>query len=81
MIKTVIFDMDGVIVDTEPIHKFAYYQHFKELKIEVSHEMFASFKFSISMNFLSIFQQMTRKMHLKKLKITQNQLKLNLNQL
>jgi len=43
MIKTVIFDMDGVIVDTEPIHKFAYYQHFKELKIEVSHEMFASF--------------------------------------
>ncbi|MEZ4853726.1 HAD family hydrolase [Flavobacterium sp.] len=43
MIKTVIFDMDGVIVDTEPIHKYAYYQHFKELSIEVSDEMFASF--------------------------------------
>ena len=43
MIKTVIFDMDGVIVDTEPVHKYAYYQHFKELNIEVSDEMYASF--------------------------------------
>lgn len=43
MIKTVIFDMDGVIVDTEPVHKYAYYLHFKELGIEVSEEMYASF--------------------------------------
>lgn len=43
MIKTVIFDMDGVIVDTEPVHHFAYYQHFKHLNIEVTHEMYASF--------------------------------------
>lgn len=43
MLQTVIFDMDGVIVDTEPIHKYAYYQHFKLLEIDVSAEMFATF--------------------------------------
>ncbi len=43
MIKTVIFDMDGVIVDTEPIHHYAYEQHFKQLNIDVSPEMYASF--------------------------------------
>ena len=43
MIKTVIFDMDGVIVDTEPVHHYAFNQHFKELNIEVSPEMYASF--------------------------------------
>lgn len=43
MIKTVIFDMDGVIVDTEPVHKYAYDQHFVELGIEVSEEMYSSF--------------------------------------
>jgi HAD superfamily hydrolase (TIGR01509 family) len=43
MLQTVIFDMDGVIVDTEPVHNYAYYQHFKELEIEVSSEMYASF--------------------------------------
>ena len=32
MIQTVIFDMDGVIVDTEPVHYYAYHKHFKELK-------------------------------------------------
>jgi len=43
MIKTVIFDMDGVIVDTEPVHYFAYMQHFKHLNIDVSDEMYATF--------------------------------------
>jgi HAD superfamily hydrolase (TIGR01509 family) len=43
MIKTVIFDMDGVIVDTEPVHRYAYFQHFSELNIEVTEEMFTSF--------------------------------------
>lgn len=43
MIQTVIFDMDGVIVDTEPVHHYAYLQHFKQLNIAVTPEMYASF--------------------------------------
>ncbi|WP_309608352.1 HAD family hydrolase [Flavobacterium sp.] len=43
MIQTVIFDMDGVIVDTEPIHHYAFRQHFSALNINVSPEMYASF--------------------------------------
>ncbi|MBD3581114.1 HAD family hydrolase [Flavobacterium selenitireducens] len=42
-IKTVIFDMDGVIVDTEPVHHYAYHEHFKQLNIDVSPELYASF--------------------------------------
>ena len=43
MIQTVIFDMDGVIVDTEPVHHYAYSQHFSQLGIDVSPELYASF--------------------------------------
>lgn len=55
MIKTVIFDMDGVIVDTEPIHKYAYFEHFKELNIDVSEEMFATFTGNSTRN---VFQKL-----------------------
>lgn len=43
MIQTVIFDMDGVIVDTEPVHHYAFIQHFKELNVDVTPELYASF--------------------------------------
>jgi len=43
MIQTVIFDMDGVIVDTEPVHRYAYYKQFGELNIEVTEAMYTSF--------------------------------------
>jgi HAD superfamily hydrolase (TIGR01509 family) len=35
--------MDGVIVDTEPVHRYAYYLQFSELNIEVPEEMYTSF--------------------------------------
>lgn len=35
--------MDGVIVDTEPVHYHAYHQHFTQLGIEVSDELYATF--------------------------------------
>jgi HAD superfamily hydrolase (TIGR01509 family) len=43
MIQTVIFDMDGVIVDTEPVHRYAYFKQFNELNITVTEEMYTSF--------------------------------------
>jgi len=35
--------MDGVIVDTEPVHHYAYNEQFRQLNIDVSPEMYASF--------------------------------------
>lgn len=42
-LKAVLFDMDGVIVDTEPLHRKAYFKAFEELNILVSEEMYATF--------------------------------------
>jgi HAD superfamily hydrolase (TIGR01509 family) len=55
MIQTVIFDMDGVIVDTEPVHHYAFNQHFKALNIEVSPAMYASFTGNSTKN---VFQKL-----------------------
>lgn len=43
MLKAVLFDMDGVIVNTEPLHRKAFYQTFNDINIEVSEELFTSF--------------------------------------
>lgn len=42
MLKAVIFDMDGVIVDTEPLHHKAYFQMFREVGIDVSEALYQS---------------------------------------
>ena len=42
-LKTVLFDMDGVIVDTEPLHRKAYFKTFNQLGIDVSEELYTSF--------------------------------------
>jgi HAD superfamily hydrolase (TIGR01509 family) len=58
MIQTVIFDMDGVIVDTEPVHRYAYYKQFEELNIEVSVAMYTSFTgFSTRNTFQTLKEQ------------------------
>ncbi|APG63976.1 ABC transporter ATP-binding protein [Tenacibaculum todarodis] len=41
--KAVLFDMDGVIVDTEPLHKQAYFLMFKKVEIVVSQELYNSY--------------------------------------
>ncbi|OIQ22289.1 HAD-IA family hydrolase [Lacinutrix sp. MedPE-SW] len=42
MLKAVLFDMDGVIVDTEPLHKKAYYMMFENYNINVTTEHYNS---------------------------------------
>lgn len=42
-LKAVLFDMDGVIVDTEPLHRKAYFKTFEDLNINVSEEFYSSF--------------------------------------
>ncbi|TYB76168.1 HAD family hydrolase [Bizionia myxarmorum] len=43
MLKAVLFDMDGVIVDTEPLHHKAYYGMFNTLEIDVTEQQYQSF--------------------------------------
>lgn len=43
MVKTVIFDMDGVLVNSEPLHHEVSLVHYKDLNIEVTDDIFATF--------------------------------------
>lgn len=42
-LKAVLFDMDGVIVDTEPLHRKAYFKTFDQLEVNVSEKLYTSF--------------------------------------
>lgn len=43
MLKAVLFDMDGVIVDTEPLHRKAYFKMFEDVNIDVDDALYDSF--------------------------------------
>ena len=42
-LKAVLFDMDGVIVDTEPLHRKSYFRMFEDVGIDVSDSLYNSF--------------------------------------
>ena len=49
-IKCIIFDMDGVIIDSEEIHKKAYYETFISIGVDVSEELYKTLTGSSTIN-------------------------------
>lgn len=49
-LQCVIFDMDGVIIDSEQLHKKAYYQTFESLGLSVSEELYVTLTGSSTLN-------------------------------
>ncbi|RCS26984.1 HAD family phosphatase [Polaribacter sp. WD7] len=49
-LNCVIFDMDGVIIDSEEIHKKAYYETFKDIGVDVSEDLYKTFTGSSTIN-------------------------------
>ena len=43
MLKAIIFDMDGVLVNSEPLHRKAYFDMFEEFNLSVSNKLYESF--------------------------------------
>lgn len=43
MLKAVIFDMDGVIIESEPLHHYAYHKMFEDVDVEVDDALYESF--------------------------------------
>jgi HAD superfamily hydrolase (TIGR01509 family) len=57
MIRTVVFDMDGVIIDSEPIHFKMESEMFQELKVSISYEEHCSYVGTSSKNMWAIVAQ------------------------
>ena len=49
-IKCVIFDMDGVIIDSEELHKKAYYETFNAIGVKVSNSLYKTLTGSSTIN-------------------------------
>jgi len=54
--------MDGVIIDSEEIHKKAYYETFKNLGVEVSEELYKTMTGSSTIN---AFQKLVNHFNLR----------------
>jgi HAD superfamily hydrolase (TIGR01509 family) len=54
--------MDGVIVDTEPVHRYAYFKQFEEMNVAVTEELYTSFTGNSTRN---IFQKLKEKFNLE----------------
>ncbi|WP_111307396.1 HAD family hydrolase [Confluentibacter sediminis] len=50
MLKAVIFDMDGVIIESEPLHYIAYHKMFKDVNIDVPDSLYESFTGKSTLN-------------------------------
>ena len=61
-VKCIIFDMDGVIIDSEEIHKKAYYETFKWLGVDVTEELYKTLTGSSTIN---AFQKLVNHFNLK----------------
>ena len=62
MIKAVIFDMDGVIINSEPLHKKAFQKMFEEFNLKVSKKLYGSFT---GMSTLPICQRLCNEFSIK----------------
>ena len=60
-LQCVIFDMDGVIINSEEIHKKAYYETFKSLGVDVSEELYKTMTGSSTIN---AFQKLVKHFNL-----------------
>ena len=49
-LKCIIFDMDGVIIDSEEIHKKAYYETFASIRVNVSDQLYKTLTGSSTIN-------------------------------
>ncbi|MEK9613473.1 MAG: HAD family phosphatase [Flavobacteriaceae bacterium] len=63
MLKCVIFDMDGVIIDSEPLHRKAFYKMFEELGISVAPTLYETYT---GMATLPICKELCEKFELSK---------------
>ncbi|WP_147677451.1 HAD family hydrolase [Algibacter pacificus] len=50
MLKAVIFDMDGVIINSEPLHHAAYHNMFSDVGVQVSSELYESYTGQSTLN-------------------------------
>lgn len=50
MLKAVIFDMDGVIIESEPLHNIAYHRMFEDVNIDVPNALYESFTGKSTLN-------------------------------